>query len=400
INNAGWKMTVLAVNLSSSGHADMSMIYETQGNSFFEDLLAGLGNYINLIIVLFAAGSIVGIIFLLLQSADLLQLQSALGELSKGDNTRIDKPAVVGRDMNYMWNSVMEICKNVANNNRIKFLTYEAYFRFAPKSIERILNRNSITEVHGGDMSASNGTIACLRLGEAELSGRAELESKNALMTITEECRDEFDGIFISHESDLSEMKFLFLEDNITSTAFGTELILKLKEERRRAFSKSALLLHYAPYVYGVAGDQRQAAVYISSPENDLLSKYVSWFSEMNLGLVATEALLEHENFRGETRYIGFIIPDQEDPGRKIKLYEILEAEIPSVRSIRSSQKPRFEEALRLFFEKDFYIARSRFSEVLRVSPDDEISKWYLFECERYLNDENVSNTFVGNLHL
>ena len=67
---------------------------------------------------------------------------------------------------------------------------------------------------------------------------------------------------------------------------------------------------------------------------------------------------------------------------------------------MRSGQKPRFEEALRLFYEKDFYFARSRFSEVLRFSPDDELSKWYLFECERYLNDENTANGFIGSLHL
>ena len=220
------------------------------------------------------------------------------------------------------------------------------------------------------------------------------------MMEITEECREEFDGIFISHNSDLSKMKFLFLEENPSATAFGCELMLKLKEEQIGGITGGGILLHFAPYVYGVAGDARQASIYLSSPENDLLDTYINFFGEMKLGVVATEALLEHENFRGETRYIGFIVPDPEYPDKRIKLYELFDAEAPAVRQIRSAQKPRFEEALRLFYEKDFYFARSRFSEVLKFAPDDELSKWYLFECERYLNDENTAENFVGNLHL
>ena len=400
ISDEGEQMTVTAVNLAAMGHADMAVIYRSEGNTFFDSLLAGLGEYINLILILFAAGTIVGIIFLLMQSADLLKLQNALGELAKGGDAKIDKPAVVGRDMNYMWNSIMEICKNVANNNRIKFLTYEAYFRFAPKSIERILNRQSITEVHGGDMSANSGAIACLMIPGRGGSDKAEIEDRNALMSITEECREDFDGIFISHDSALTEMKYLFLEDNTGSAAFATELISKLREERGRGFANAGMLLHYAAYVYGVAGDARQAAVYLSSDEYDLLMKYIPWLAGMRLGVVATEALLEHENFKGESRYIGFILPDPDDDSKRIKLYELLEAETPQIRSMRNANKPRFEEALRMFYEKDFYIARSKFSEVLKGSPDDELSKWYLFECERCLNDENAANGFIGNLHL
>lgn len=400
IDDEGRQMTLMAINLAGAGHSGMAMIYESTGESFFAGLLTGLTGNLSFILILFIVGSLVGIAFLLWQSSDLLKLQNALGKLSKGDDEMIDKPAVVGRDMNYMWNSVMEITKNVANNNRLKFLTYEAYFRFAPKSIERILDRQSITEVNSGDISERSGAIACLKVYSSDVSGRQELDCRNTMMEITEECREEFDGIFISHNSDLSKMKFLFLEENPSATAFGCELMLKLKEEQISGITGGGILLHFAPYVYGVAGDARQASIYLSSPENDLLDTYINFFGEMKLGVVATEALLEHENFKGETRYIGFIVPDPEYPDKRIKLYELFDAEAPAVRQIRSAQKPRFEEALRLFYEKDFYFARSRFSEVLKFAPDDELSKWYLFECERYLNDENTAENFVGNLHL
>ncbi len=396
----GDDMTLVAINMADMGHATIAVIFQANGEGFFSDLVTGLKTYGGMIVLLFVIGSIIGIIFLVLQSRDLLKLQNALGELSRGTASRIDKPMVVGRDMNYMWNSIIEIRKNVANNNRIKFLTYEAYFRFAPKSIERILNRQSITEVHTGDISAKSGAIACLMVSNRSRNGKAELDNKNELLAVAEECREEYDGIFISHDNALSELKFLFLEDNMSAASFGTELILKLREMRGRGLSHAGMFIHYAPYTYGVAGDKKQAAVYLSSPESDVLAAYGKWFREMRLGLIVTKELIEHEDFRGESRYIGFILPDPSDRSRRIELYEILDAEISAVRNLRTGMKNRFKEALNLYYEKDFYFARNSFTEVLKVSPDDEISKWYLFECERQLNNENSATEFVGNIHL
>ena len=52
----------------------------------------------------------------------------------------------------------------------------------------------------------------------------------------------------------------------------------------------------------------------------------------------------------------------------------------------------RFAQALELFYQHDFYLARSAFSYILKELPTDEIAKWYLFTCETYLNMEHAED--------
>ena len=59
----------------------------------------------------------------------------------------------------------------------------------------------------------------------------------------------------------------------------------------------------------------------------------------------------------------------------------------------------KFDEALNSFYEKDFYISRTLFSDILKEMPDDALVKWYVFESDRYLNESVDENTFK-NLHV
>ncbi len=394
----GNEHAVLVTSLNSSGQQAYALVTVSDVNSLYRGIMTDFGGCVQYILVLFFVGSIAGIVLFLLQSRDIRKLQNALVDLARGEEN-IDKGVIIGRDINHMWNSLTEIRKNIVNTNRIKFLTYEAYFRFAPKSIERILKKQSITEIKCGDVITASGELAILSVPGKKGSGTAEVSRKSELLNVTEECRENYDGILISHDNELSCMKYLFSGDNKDSISFGIELMQKLREDKGRGFNKASMLLHYAPYVYGVAGDDKQAAVYFSSEEAEKLWAYADWFRELRFALIVTGELLEREGLMGDYRYIGFIIPDETHPERKLKLYEALDAELPAVRSRRVRQKERFNDALELFYKKDFYIARGAFSEILRESPDDELTKWYLFECEKHL-DGVAGQDFTGALHM
>ncbi|MBR1860909.1 MAG: hypothetical protein IJ796_03480 [Lachnospiraceae bacterium] len=393
----GRNLAILETSLSSAGQQAYALVTVAESKSVFNGLFSDLANCFRYILVIFLVGSVLGLVFIALQGFDLNLLRRALSQVARGEEP-ITKRNAGSQDINFMWNSLSEIRKNIVNTNRIKFLTYEAYFRFAPKSVEKILKKQSITEVKCGDSVSSSGALAVLKTGadKADLSGG--LTGRSWLLNAAEECRSEYDGILISHNDDLGEIKFLFTEENRNGIDFGSDLILKLREEKSRGFARSTMIMHYAAYSYGIAGDERQAAVYFSSPEKEILESYADWLNSLRLGLVVTGQLLEREKRSGDYRYIGFIIPDEKTPDRRIKLYEVLDAEIPMVRNRKARQKKRFEEALEHFYKKDFYLARGVFSDILRESPDDELAKWYLFECERYL-DNGARGEFMGELH-
>ena len=69
-----------------------------------------------------------------------------------------------------------------------------------------------------------------------------------------------------------------------------------------------------------------------------------------------------------------------------IKLYEILDAYTEEKRKIMVDSDVNFQQALKLFYSNDFYLARNLFNEVLKANEQDEIARWYLFHCEYHLN--------------
>jgi hypothetical protein len=97
-------------------------------------------------------------------------------------------------------------------------------------------------------------------------------------------------------------------------------------------------------------------------------------------------------------RYIGYI--NDASIGRSLKLYECLDAYSEAERKLIISTLPFFEKALNLFYSDDFYLARNTFNKVLQMNPKDQIARWYLFNCEFYLNktdNSNVSYALYGN---
>lgn len=394
----GKKIHVLVVPLKMVNASDYLGVSVAEADTLSVYSSLEFWDIVRLLIIIYALSSIAAFLYSLILNKDIRDLQTALGLMAAGSEDDIEKPKVLGKDMDYMWNSIYEIQKNVLKTNRIKYLTYEAYYRFAPKNVERILGKNSITEVASKDAVSLNGTVAIISMeGQKDVSSRS-IERINNYLSYVEESRKEYDGTFVSQNSDLSSMELLFMDDNRTASDFGRSLINRIRAGEDSELPDATVLVHYSPFIYGVAGTVEQSSVYLSAPEADALSRYTRWFHSLHICLVLTAVVVEREHVEGELRHIGFVIPDKLHPENRIQLYEMLDAESAPVRIAKIRNRARFNEALNLFYEQDFYLARNTFTEILRDVPEDELSKWYLFECERMLND-NSGSTFYGELH-
>ena len=53
-----------------------------------------------------------------------------------------EKPVFIGRDIKDMWDSVTEIHKRIDEIEYAKIRILEAYFRFAPKNVEKVLGKH------------------------------------------------------------------------------------------------------------------------------------------------------------------------------------------------------------------------------------------------------------------
>ena len=337
----------------------------------------------------FLAGSVISIWLLLLQGRELWKLAGAMQKLANGE-TQIRKDAVHGKDVDFMWNSLMEIRKTISRINYAKYQIFESCYRFAPKNIEKILGKDSITEVSSGDMVLLHGTMAVISSAAERDKESAPAEEISGFVSLIEEHQERSGGFFVSGHCGLDMMKVLFLEESRETAAFGIALMQDFAKQNKESSGrkKAGILLHYSQYIYGVAGTKKHSLPYLLSREMEELERYAGWFQSLNLPLVITESVRNRENLEGPLRYLGYLLIS--DTNERIRLYEVLDA-CPLREGQRKAQtNPKFQKGIELFYQHDFYLARNTFNEVLRENPEDSMATWYLFTCEKYLNEVQI----------
>ena len=332
---------------------------------------------------------VAGIIFL--QGREMRRIIHLISRVAEGkddwESLQIERRGfgVESNEMRSLYNSLRQIVSDVKRMNYMKYKILQAYYRFAPKEIEKILNKQSILDVEPSDRVSIEGTLAFVSFSISEKIAEQEyLKCMNRNYSLLGEVRKEYEGIMISGNSDLSILKLMFKEETKKALHFGIDLVAR--EDMRQQKSKTFVLLHRTSFVYGVAGDDEQAFSYIHSKEMKILEQYVDGLRAMGIRMAVTDYVYEVIGNEAAVRYIGFI----EDGSYSFKIYEVLDAYPSGERLSRIELIPKFKKALGLFYKGDFYLARNTFSEVLKDCPTDEVSKWYIFLCEKCLNGENA----------
>lgn len=335
----------------------------------------------------FLAGSVVSIWLLLLQGRELKDLATAMQMLANGD-TGIKKTAVHGKDVDFMWNSLMETRKTISRINYTKYRIFESCYRFAPKNIEKILGKDSITEVNSGDKVLLHGTVAVISSVRSEEIGQEQAERIGAFVSLVEEHQERSGGYFVSGHCGLDMMKVLFLEESRNTIDFGVSLMQGYLEQNLPGTKKAGILLHHAQYMYGVAGTKKHSLPYLLSPEMEELEQYGRWFQSLNIHLVITESVKNRENLDSPVRYLGYLLLS--GSRERIRLYEVLDACPLQEGKKKARTDEKFQKGIHLFYQHDFYLARSAFNDVRRENPEDSMATWYLFTCEKYLNEAHI----------
>ena len=183
------------------------------------------------------------------------------------------------------------------------------------------------------------------------------------------------------------------MDNNVNTLTSSVDFLKEFSEQETGKIGsvpRTTILLHYSSFVYGVAGTNQQSNAFLVSPDTDEIEHFATWFREHGLRLVISETVKEREGYEGALRCIGYI--QMAGNGKKMNMYEVLDAYDVRERDRKRAVCERFEQALELFYQHDFYLARSAFSDILKELPTDEISKWYLFTCETYLNMEHAED--------
>lgn len=208
-------------------------------------------------------------------------------------------------------------------------------------------------------------------------------DSKNITIEHLCQSQSEGKGILLPDKLDLTAFRILFTGEPEQALQFGIDTIGGLKDK-----NGVSILLHETEFRYGITGTATQAYPYVISPEADALQNCFRRLKEASVKLAVTFPIPAEVG----SRYIGYAVPRE----HRINLYEVIDACPEPERSQKLRADEDFQNGLRMYYENDFYLARSYFAKVMRVCAKDDIAKWYIFSCERLINETHDETRDYG----
>lgn len=342
------------------------------------------GMFLLLALLLFVVFAVVLTLLIRWYLRPLVPLTAQMDRLAVGD-TNLDEVKCADDELGRLWQSLKELSVGMAIRDYELSTTLASCRRFVPHSMEQLLDRGTVTEVNCGDLVTADGSIGLIAFGDSERM-RASLNDRDFMdyvnrcfLRLSHSIRPR-GGVLLTGGFDLSAVRVLFKQ----SPDQGVRAMLSLLDDHGSSDTNCFALLHKAHFLYGVAGAEDEAFPYLASSEVSFFSSRLAQLAEAGCRLVVTDAFLQTLSEHFSTRYIGFF--SSEDGKTMYKLHEVLDCYGEMERTKREQYDTHMQEAIRCFYQNDFYLARNLFLAILRLSPTDGVARWYLFACEHYFN--------------
>ena len=350
------------------------------------------------LIILFVVLLIVFIMFSVVLSP-LKELKVAMEQISTG-NYSVKMVNARNDEFSYIRDIFNKMCDKLSSNiYRINNIS-ESYFRFVPRHIFDVLEKEDILDVKLGDKKK----IDCVMVSHLLYNFNqveqyiVKYEGDNLSNTIRFVNRyfnivynnlEDTQGLLLTHDLNLTKIETMFLKNYGESIKYSVNIIKKIVNDPKLneyIKLKTGIIIYKASVLYGVVGEEKRAFPFVVSVEKDYMNEYIFNFENSGAKVIVTEDVKESakDGLEFNFRYIGYSFGGQD--GRSIKMYEVLDCCDVVERQQKQSTLVLFKEALDLFYQKEFYSARNMFSNVVKQSPMDNIARWYLFLSNKYCN--------------
>lgn len=355
---------ILLIALSVLGNVDtvLRTVSSLFADSSKETMIA-----ITLILLLFIGLLAINVVALIRSSINYKKIYRDVSKLSQGQ-TNLEKPSSDAASVVGIWKNLnkigqtMEGFKYNANNS------LEIINRFIPKNLEKFMDKKSLQDIRLDEINHFGGTMAVIH--------PMKKLDKFKLITILEEYEKKQNGLMLINNDSYERIDMVFKKGNISNTKRFLELSSSVVGDKLFTF------LYYDEFELKIIGTDTKLIPSLTSENNKIMQEMAKWFESLALKLVISEDVKKREEFSSSLRCLGFV----KIRGEKKYFYEVLDANPEAVRKVRMNNLEEFNNALELMYSRDFYLARTAFSEILKEDVTDELSRWYLFICEKCLN--------------
>ncbi len=392
LRTSGRQIIISAAPVNANGVLVGVLVSRTAAELSLGDMASLLGMVGSLLAGLFLASLLLIYLFLRRTTRPVAAITQQMKAVSEGNL----RPAPISKrrdELGELNRAMQEMCMGLSIRDYEVDSVIQAYRRFVPWGMERLLDRASVMEVGFRDARTLTGSMGLFSVSNRDRARQA-LEDEdyvqfvsNCFRVLRESARVH-QGQMLAGSFELDAAPVFYPEDTGSAVQAGLDLMGEL--ERQPAVQgwrpDYFLMLHYTSFLYGIAGTEDRVFPLISSSEMEFLGSFADRFRSAGVRMVLTEDILNRLTIGCNTRYIGYVA--SADGRHSFKLYEALDTYQDIERNLRIRYDQRLQEGIRLFYHNDFYLARNLFSSLLKACPQDGVVRWYLFACEYFFNSD------------
>ncbi|MBM6924795.1 HAMP domain-containing protein [Pseudoflavonifractor phocaeensis] len=392
IRSGGRQIIVSAAPVSANGVLVGVLVSRTAAELSLGDMVSLLGVVGSLLGGLFLVSLLLIYLFLRRTTRPVAAITEQMKAVSEGNL----RPAPISKrrdELGELNRAMQEMCMGLSIRDYEVDSVIQAYRRFVPWGMERLLDRASVMEVSFRDARTLTGSMGLFSVNNRDRARQA-LEDEDYVQFVSNcfrmlrESAKAHQGQMLAGSFELDAAPVFYPEDTGSAVQAGLDLMGEL--ERQPAVQgwrpDYFLMLHYTSFLYGIAGTEDRVFPLISSSEMEFLGSFADRFRSAGVRMVLTEDILNRLTIGCNTRYIGYVA--SADGRHSFKLYEALDTYQDIERNLRIRYDQRLQEGIRLFYHNDFYLARNLFSSLLKACPQDGVVRWYLFACEYFFNSD------------
>jgi adenylate cyclase len=270
-----------------------------------------------------------------------------------------------------------------------------AYSRFVPDDYLRFLRKKSIIDVQLGDhvskmMAVMFSDIRSFTTISESMTPKENFAFVNAyLKRVSPEIRNNH-GLIVKFLGD--GMMAVFPEGSDDAIAAGVAMFRAVEQynEKRQQDSwlpiNVGIGIHVGHMMLGIVGEHNRMQGDAFSDNVNLTARLEGLTKFYGVSLLISEQAYEHlshpEDF--QIRFLDrAIVKGRNEP---ITVYEILDAEVEAVRSLKLQTQPDFEKGLEYYRGADLDNAKAYFEKVLAVNAKDKTAQLYLERVETLIH--------------
>lgn len=297
-----------------------------------------------------------------------------------------DEVGRLGRSFNSMAETIQKYSAHLE-------ALVNAYGRFVPHDLIRMMDKESILDVHLGDQTQKEMAVLFsdirnfTSISEA-MTPKQNFDFINSYLSRVGPRIRAHEGIIDKYIGDAVMALFPKSSEHAIKCAIDMQLMVQqYNNTRNLAYPaiKIGVGIHSGKVMLGTIGeDERMDGTIISDAVN-LASRVEGLTKKYDALILVSDSLLaqlpDPDKFKHRLVDKVYVV-GKSTPTR---LYEIYETDEPQVIALKDKTLASYNKAVDLFYARDFVLAQASFAEVLSVNPADVPARQFSDKCAKFI---------------